>query len=204
MRPLAIIETDIALATQLRSAVESAGFRAELFETARPALPLLRDRAFALAIIDLDLDDVLEICRDLSPCLPLIAVGAAAELCVRAIESGADDCICRPVADRELIARIRNVLRRAGSGRPEHDPLAAVVSEMRVRVGEQVRTLTRGEAALLGVLLDHAPAPMTVMDIARAIGAKRGTVESRIKSLRKKLGEGVLVSRGRWGYQLSC
>jgi two-component system catabolic regulation response regulator CreB len=206
MRPLAIIENDVAFAARLRAAIEAAGFRTELFETARPALALIHDRTFALAIIDLGIEDIdpFELCRDASPIVPLIALttGPADETCVRAIESGADDCICRPLVDRELIARVRNVLRRAQDTGAEHDQLNAVIAEMRVRVGDDVRDLTTGEAAVLAALLDHAPAPMTVLDIANTIGAKRGTVESRIKSLRQKLGRGRLVSRGRLGYQL--
>ncbi len=206
MRPLAIIERDATRAARLRAAIEEAGFRAELFDAARSALPLLHDRAFALAILDLGIEDAdpFEVCRDASGVVPLIALASnrAEETCIRAIESGADDCICRPVPDREPIARVRNVLRRTEETGAEHDHLAAMVSEMRVRVGDDVRNLTSGEAAVLAVLLDHAPSPLTTSEIAVAIGAKRGTVESRIKSLRRKLGGGRLVSRGRLGYEI--
>lgn len=206
MQPLAIIEHDAAFASRLRGALESDGFRTETFSTAESALPRLLHREFALAFIDLGLDaaDPFSLCREASPITPVIAVnrGPAQELCMRALDAGADDCICHRVTDREVVARVRNLLRRAQVSYGSDDRLTTVVSEMRVRVADHVHDLTLGETAVLTALLDRAPSPMTVLDIAHAIGAKRGTVESRIKSLRKKLGPGRLVSRGRFGYQL--
>lgn len=198
MRPVAIIERDGSYALQLLGALEAAGFRAAIFPEARPALPLLRDRLFALALVDLAVDDpdLFDVCRETTP---LIVLGTTHDACVRALESGADDCLCREFRDRELIARIRNVLRRAEQ--PAND-MATVVSEMRVHLDDGVQNLTAGETAVVAALLDHAPRPMTTDEIARAIGAQRGTVEARIKSLRKKLGAERLVSRGRFGYQI--
>jgi len=207
MRPLAIIERDASQALQLLGALEAAGFRGAVFTAATPALPLLRERHFALALLDLCVTDVpaLEVCREISPFTPIITLAsprAAMDACMSALESGADDCICRGIGARELIARIRNVLRRAEPAHEDHGQLAAVVSEMRVRHDGRVDNLTAGEAAVLTALIDHAPAPMTIVEIAHAIGANRGTVESRIKSLRRKLGPARLVSRGRLGYQV--
>lgn len=209
MRPLAILENDATLGADLRLTMEGAGFHVEVFQAATAALPLLRNQVFSLAILDLGIRDAdpFAICREVSDAVPIIALSArdGQEVCVRAFESGADDCICRPVVDRELVARVRNVLRRASHDEAAaYGEMASVVSEMRVRVETEVRNLTAGETAVLAALLDHAPAPMTALEIAQAIGAKRGTVESRIKSLRKKLGRERLVSRGRFGYQLAA
>lgn len=204
MRPLAIIENDGAFALRLLVMIEAAGFRAMIFPHAGQAVPLLRERHFALALVDLAMEDVdpLAFCRETSPFVPLIVFGRDDESCTRALDAGADDCICRSVGSRELIARIRNLLRRAEQPLSDRDELTAVVSEMRIRLDDHVHNLTAGETAVLTALLDRAPSPMTVDEIARAIVANRGTVESRIKSLRKKLGAERLVSRGRFGYQI--
>jgi DNA-binding response OmpR family regulator len=208
MRPLAIIESDATFASQLRTSVEGAGFRTECFDDAQTAVSEMRSRPFSLAILDLAdcPPDPYRICRELSDLAPLITVldECQAESCVRAFESGADDCVIRTVPERELVARVRNVLRRAEGDRAEQH-LASVsisLSEMRVRRGEQVLDLTRGETELVALLLEHAPAPLTPARAAQILAAPRSTVETRIKSLRAKLGPGVLISRGRIGYQL--
>ena len=208
MRPLAIIESDVALSAKLREAVEAAGFRAECFSTATNALTHLRTRSYALAILGLDLRDTdpYAVCEQVSRHVPIITVAneCGEEACVRALEHGADDCVLRKTSGRELVARIRNVLRRSDATEGDQlDALSVSISEMRVRVGGATHDLTRGEAEVLATLIQHAPAPVTAVRMSQILNAKRGTIESRIKSLRKKLGPGRLVSRGSLGYQLS-
>ena len=209
MRPLAIIETDVAISTEIESAVHAAGFSSRSFVEPAVAIADLRRRGFSLAIVDLDLTDTdpFAVCSEASRIVPVIAVTADCneDVCVRAFESGADDCLRRPFAGRELVARIRNVLRRADAaeGAEDIDELSSFVSAMRIRVGEKTYNLSRGESEVLAVLLEHAPAPVTVARLTELLEAKRGTIESRIKSLRRKLGSERLVSRGQFGYQLS-
>jgi DNA-binding response OmpR family regulator len=100
---------------------------------------------------------------------------------------------------RELAARIQNVLRRSAPV-PERQSIS--LPEMRVRAGGQTHDLSRGETELLAVLLEHAPTPLPIAVLTEILGAPRGTVESRIESVRSKLGPGRLVSRGSLGYQL--
>ena len=117
-------------------------------------------------------------------------------------------CLCRcSHPDRgELVARVRNVLRRATNERDaatcDLDKLSISLAEMRIRNGDVVHELSRGEAEVLTLLLEHSPAPITTVEMARILPAKRATIESRIKSLRRKLGPDRLVTRGRFGYEL--
>lgn len=198
---------DASRGMELRGAIEAAGFQAEWFSTATAALAQLRMRTFALAILDLALRDTdpFAVCREISRHVPIIAIASedGDDSCVRALESGADDCVPRATSGRELIARIRNVLRRSTSAEEkEYDSLSVSISEMRIRTPTETHDLTRGETELLALLIQHAPAPLPVRRIAELVGARRGTIESRIKSLRRKLGGGRLVSRGGLGYQL--
>lgn len=207
MRPLAIIEPDVALSADLRAKLEAAGFKVECLGSATAALPRLRAHTFALAILDLDLRDTdpFAICTEASKHIPVITVVARAseEVCVRALDCGAEDCVVRTIPGRELVARIRGVLRRkAVPDEVTLDSMAVSISEMRIRVDDISHNLTRGETELLAMLVAHAPTPIPALRIAQLLGARRGTVESRIKSLRKKLGAGRLVSRGSLGYQL--
>lgn len=211
MRTLALIENDAAFATELRKSVEAEGFRTEWFTEGSSAVASLAKGAYALAIVDLAIldTDPFEVCRSISSVHPVIALTTdrSEETCVRALEAGADDCLRRPFPPRELVARIRNLLTRAepSDGVEELDTLAVFVDAMRVRVNGETHNLTRGETEVLSMLLDRSPTPLTIDAMVAMLPAatrvKRGTIESRIKSLRRKLG-GRLVSRGRLGYQL--
>ena len=205
MRPLAIIEPDVVYSASLRATLEAAGFRAECFTTASNALSELRTRAFALAILGLDVldTDPYAVCREVSPHVPIITVAreCVEDSCVRSLECGADDCVMRTTAGREIVARVRSVLRRTPQ-RADYDSLETSLSEMRVRAGNATHDLTRGETEVLAILVQHAPAPVTVARMCELLPVKRGTIESRIKSLRRKLGRERIVSRGSLGYQL--
>jgi DNA-binding response OmpR family regulator len=210
MRPLAII--DHAPTASLRRDVEAAGFRTDTFADASSALAALRRRSYALAILDLDLrdgGDPFHFGREVSSIVPVIALTADGreDICVQAFESGADDCVVRTLTGRELVARVRNVLRRATNESDattcDLDKLSISLAEMRIRNGGVTHELSRGEAEVLTLLLERSPAPITTVEMARILPAKRATIESRIKSLRKKLGPDRLVTRGRFGYELN-
>ena len=193
MRPVAIVESDATLCARLREAVEAAGLHAEIFSSPDTALIRLRTARYALAITAAN---SIGFCREASALVPVIAIGCD---CIAALEHGADDCVARMTSPRELAARIQSVLRRA----PHAPDLPSIsLSEMRVRTGGETHDLSRGEAELLAVLLDHAPTPVPITTLTALLGARRGTVESRIKNVRRKLGPGRLVSRGSLGYQL--
>ena len=205
MRPVAIIGNETGRTAALSASLEAAGFSTTTYSDATTALPALRMQQFSLALLGLDIQDTepFAFCSVLSRMVPVIAVlrGHDTALCVRALECGADDCVAIPIGGRELVARAESVLRRASRQRMAADDLSVAVQEMRAYENGVAHELSRGEAEILALLLEHAPSPMTALDIATRIGAKRGTVESRIKSLRRKLGS-RLVARGHYGYSV--
>src|SRR5687768_10351744 len=148
MTRVAIIEHDPVFATELRAAVESAGFQTDCFTESAEALPGVRTQAFALAILELGIRDAdaFAVCSEASGLMPVIVITSERneEICLRAFASGADDCLARPFTSRELGARIQNVLRRAGSLGKRDENLADAVSAMRVRVEGETHRLSRG------------------------------------------------------------
>lgn len=207
MRPLVLIELDDTRCADVRRAAEADGFRTECFSTAAAALPRIRANAYSLAVVGVDGSavDPLPLCLETSRYAPVIAVtsGCMADTCARLLEGGADDCVSREVSAREIVARIHSVLRRHEIGEdPTSGAFSISISEMRIHSGGATRDLTYGETRLLALLVEHAPAPLRVRRMCELLDARRSTMESRIKSLRRKLGPGRLVSRGSLGYQL--
>lgn len=209
IRPLALIEPDALYAASIRRTFEDAGYHLDCFTDAAAAFDSLRTRAFGLAIVELDRGtfDPFATTSEVSRLVPVLTITSdpSEEQCVKALQSGADDCICRPFRDRELIARTRNILRRVGLSLDDTTPsdLSISIAEMRASVDGVTHDLTRGEADVLAALLAHAPTPLNATRLAELLSTERGTVESRIRSLRQKLGAQHLVTRGRLGYELA-
>jgi DNA-binding response OmpR family regulator len=138
---------------------------------------------------------------------------------VAALETGADDYVTKPFSPREIVARVRAVLRRSGlaGGRAESAPpsiaIAVDVATRRAQVSGKPLELTRVEFDLLATLLES---PGRVYTRAQLIDRVWGdgfaisdrTIDSHVKSLRKKLGEsggdpgGIETVRG-VGYRIN-
>src|SRR5215213_11692505 len=164
--PVLIVEDDPDIAEGLRYNLEREGFAAVVAETGEKGLAAAfdKDGPPALVLLDLMLPGMsgTELCRRLrqepatrrTPVIILTARGSESER-VAGLELGADDYVTKPFSVRELIARVRAVLRRAGASAPttyEDARLRINFEEMTiVCAGQEVR-LTRKEFGLLSSL----------------------------------------------------
>jgi two-component system response regulator RegX3 len=214
-RRLMLVEDERRISAPLVSALESEGFETHVAETAAESLDLASRIRPDLVLLDLMLPDGsgFDVCRQLRadsnvPVIMLTARGDEADR-VAGLELGADDYVVKPFSAREVVARIRAVLRRVsregeatagGSGPVEVgelrlDPGAHSVT----RAGEPVE-LTRKEFELLELLMRNAGVVVTrerlldeVWDVSWFGSTK--TLDVHVGSLRRKLGDDTSAPR---------
>ena len=184
------------------------GFRVESAGDAKAMDRLLRDGRFDLIVLDLMLpgEDGLSICRRLraSTRIPILMLTAVAEDTDRIIglEIGADDYLTKPFNPRELLARIRAVLRRAEGAGSAADPVEGVLifsgwrldparRELRDPQGVLIE-LTAGEFGLLMALVER---PRRVLSRDRLLDLTKGrdaqpfdrSIDVQVSRLRRKI-----------------
>jgi DNA-binding response OmpR family regulator len=178
---LLLIEDDARLAEMIRDYLGEAGFRVTRADTGAAGLALQARETFDAIVLDLMLPDMdgLDVCRQIrrraaTPMLMLTARGDAMDRVV-GLEMGADDYLPKPFEPRELLARLRAILRR-GRGGGGSDVLRFGRLEIdrgarEVRLDGEMRPLTSHQFALLLALAEHAGRVMSreaLMDIVKA------------------------------------
>ena len=219
-----IVEDELAIADSIAYALRTDGFTPLHVSLGQHALDAMRSTpAPALIVLDVGLPDMngFEVCRQLRQfCnVPVIFLTARSDEIDRIVglEIGADDYVTKPFSPRELVARIRVVLRRLA---PAPTPAAAASVRFELREQEarivycgQALELTRYEYLLLKTLLEH---PGHVLSRARLMDRVWAdapetldrTVDAHVKSLRAKLrhidaaADPIQTHRG-MGYSLS-
>ena len=143
-----LVETDDALAEQLRNTLSAAGYSVILAQDGLEALRLFYDGQIDVALIGLpvlqiDGIELIRLLRTLSH-LPILALLPASNsmLTVRALESGADDVVNKATPEDELLARIRASSRRAAQ-RPETPDEQAVVETGDILIDRINRLVTK-------------------------------------------------------------
>jgi len=195
-----LLEDDPAIAGTVQFALQREGFEVEHQSWLHEARRRLHEAPPDLAVLDLGLPDGngLDLCRELRQQgnLPILILSARAEEWDRVLglELGADDYLTKPFSPRELVARVRALLRRAQApalvARPDGFELDA--DGLRVRLNGQPLDLTRRELGLLKRLL---AAPSRIHSRESLLDAVWGqsaesmdrTVDTHIKTLRAKL-----------------
>lgn len=203
---LLIVEDEAKLARLLADYLVQAGFTAHTIDNGLDAAPWIRAHEPDLVLLDLMLPgrDGLDICREVrgfSP-VPIIMVTARVEEIDRllGLELGADDYICKPFSPREVVARVRAVLRRSRLCEiPRNEPVRLDPDRLLVSTGERTLELTSVEFQLLQTLV-QAPGRIYSRDRLmdriypdNRIVSER-TIDSHVKKLRRKL-EALLPGR---------
>ena len=201
-----VVEDDADIARLVRHHLEAAGYRTRVYATAHAVLAeALRDRP-ALLLLDIMVPggDGIELCRQIrqsgealrgTPIVFMTARTSEADR-IRRLEIGADDYITKPFSPRELVARVKAVLRRCEAppsptviraGELEIDALAMVLT-----VRGTVTTATATEFRLLHYLARHAGRVFTRDQILDAVWKDTAFVSPRsvdvyVRKLRSKI-----------------
>jgi two-component system catabolic regulation response regulator CreB len=194
-----IVEDEPAIAESLAYALEREGFTTHTAHDFSSAWNL-RSGA-QLMVLDLMLPDgngvdllgQLRAEGSRTPVIVLSSREAEADR-VGALEAGADDYVTKPFSPREVVARIRAVLRRAVGGNPANHPIVTHLANRKATVSGRPLDLTRVEFDLLSVLSTTLGKVYTRADlIDRVWGAgfriTDRTIDSHIKSLRRKVAD---------------
>ena len=194
-----IVEDEPKIAALLRDYFVASSYRVTLLETGDRAIETIRETSPDVVLLDLMLPvvDGLSICRGVRAFsnVPILIVTARVEEIDRllGLELGADDYICKPFSPREVVARVRAVLRRAivAPAAPA-PPIELDADRFEARVRGRALILTPVEFRLLHKLADQ---PGRVFSRAQLIEAlyvdhrvvSDRTVDSHVKNLRRKL-----------------
>jgi two-component system response regulator BaeR len=198
MQRILIVEDEARLASILADYLHAAGFASHWLGEGRGAASWVREERPDLILLDLMLPgrDGMEICKDIRTfsSVPIIMVTARIEEVDRllGLELGADDYICKPFSPREVVARVKAVLRRtSGLIQPEQGLLLNPPT-MRATLDGRNLDLTAVEFKLLAILF-ASPGRIFSRDqlMDRIYSDERivseRTIDSHIKKLRKKL-----------------
>jgi two-component system response regulator BaeR len=202
MKHILIVEDEAKLARLEADYLHAAGFDCTILADGFEVVPWLRQHRADLVLLDLMLPgrDGLELCREIRTfsAVPIIMVTARIEKVDRllGLELGADDYICKPFSPREMVARVKAVLRRL---QPPVSATAELLLTLdpacfRVRATGRETELTVVEFELLQALYRQPGRILSrnqLMDLIypdQRIVSDR-TIDSHIKKLRKKLTE---------------
>lgn len=196
---IAIVEDESKLATLLQDYLQKEDYLTSIHNNGTEALEALQQQLPDLILLDLMLPgtDGMTICREIrkTSAVPIIMMTARVEEIDRllGLELGADDYICKPYSPREVVARVKAVLRRTGTT-PTTPSENFVLEEHEavVRIKGQSCSLTQIELGLLKTMVAHPGRIYNREQLMHRIYSDNRivsdrTIDSHIKKLRQKL-----------------
>jgi len=193
-----IVEDENDLSAIVFDYVTAAGFEAEIIADGGDALARVRRKSPDLIVLDIMLPglDGVSFCKAVRAFsdVPIIMVTAKVQEIDRllGLETGADDYLCKPFSPRELVARIKAILRR--QRKPDRRARLVEIDEptRSVRVGTQSLDLTPTEYSLLAAMAKRVGTIYSraqLLDLARrdSLEVSDRAIDTHIKNLRRKL-----------------
>ena len=203
MKNILVVDDEKRIVEIIRAYLEKDGFRVSSSGDGKQALSLVRSEKPDLIVLDLMLPEVSgwDVCRTLrkDSDVPIIMLTAREDVTdkIVGLELGADDYVTKPFDPKELLSRIRAVLRRYEGRVSTHSvinigDISIDVERRMVKRGDAEIELTSTEFDLLRVLAENAGRVFTRMQLldklqGEAYEAYERTIDSHIKNLRKKL-----------------
>jgi len=201
-----VIDDDRRLRQLLQRYLMEQGFLVSTASSAADAEAKLQSLAFDVMVVDVMMpgEDGVSFTRRMRqkagvPMLMLTAMNETADR-IAGLESGADDYLAKPFEPRELVLRLKNLLRHADQPRPlartvHFGPFAFDPERSELtREGEPV-ALTSREASLLAVLARHAGVTLSRLRLSQQTGSAERTIDVQVTRLRRKIEDDARVPR---------
>ena len=214
-KKILVVDDDPKIRTLLRRCLEGDGYAVSEAQSAQSVRKAFEKDQFDLVTLDLNLgaDDGLDIARELrrDHDVPIFMVTGKDDVIDRVVglELGADDYLTKPFHVREVLARVKSVLRRSGKREPEDVPQAAgqgaedpwlSLDGLKVKLDRMLLVdregaecdLTTADFKLLAAFLNHAKKPLSrdrLMDLidGQAWAPLDRTIDNQVARLRKKV-----------------
>ena len=202
-----VVDDEPSFRRVLRTSLATSGFAIEEARSGEEAVAILAQSTFDLVLLDVNMPGIggVEACREIRAHMPkigivMVTVQDGESEIIKALEAGADDYITKPIRFRELVARLRAVLRRLRND-DANEPALLQAGDFELdvnrhvfyRQGEIVH-LTPTEFELLALLMRNQGVPVTHARLLRSVwGPEYGTeldyLRSFVKTLRQKVEE---------------
>jgi two-component system, OmpR family, response regulator BaeR len=202
-----IVEDEPKIAKLIGDYLEKAGFKTVRLERGDKVIPFIKRDRPDLILLDIMLPGMegTDVCREIRKFadIPIIMITARVEEIDRllGLELGADDYICKPFSPREVVARVKAVMRRTfprpdAKRRLNAGPLTLEEDTHQVLIDDYNLNLTPSEFGLLSVFMSY---PNRVFSRSELLDKVQGyqfegydrTIDSHVKNLRKKIAEKI-------------